>query len=149
MKKRGVSSTIVVLLLILVCVTLIFIFAVFFKEYAGSSGKSAEEQIACIQNVDLSVLSSCYAENQLKFTLKNNNEFYYDTEFFILKITKDGSTIEVPTNWHYTLNGFEQKDFIADISNPEEVKEAIFIPKIKQDGGYCYGQAISFYPASC
>ncbi len=149
MGKRGVSSLIVVLLLILLCITLVIIFAVIFKGYIKESEGHAEEQITCIQNVDLSVVSSCYTGNNVKFILRNNNEFDYDTEFFILTVIRSGSTFEVPTNWHYTLNSFEQKEFIAVVDNPEEIEEAIFIPKIKQEGGYCYGQAISFYPVSC
>jgi len=148
MKRRGISGLIVIILLVLIA---IIAFAIvynliisFSKEKTGEAG----EIITCLQDVNLQVIRACYSENegQLRFTVKNNNGFDYDTEFFILRVIKDGNTIEIPTNWHSTLKGLEQKEFIADIDNPQDADEFVFIPKIKQEQGYCYGQAITFRP---
>jgi flagellin-like protein len=149
MERRGISNILAVILLVLMIVVCVSVIYSFVKKDIKNENKKGDETLSCLQNVDLKLVSSCYTGNQLKFVIMNNNNFDYDTEFFILRVSKEGRTFDVPTNWHSILRGLEQREFIADISKPEEIEEAVFIPKIKEERGYCYGQAIKFKPKQC
>ncbi len=116
------------------------------RDLLDKEENKTSETLTCLKEVNLRVTSSCHTENQIKLNIKNNNWFDYDTSFFTLQITRQGNTITVPTNWHSTLYGFEQKQFIVDIDNPYEIDQAAFIPKIKQEKGYCLAQAVKFKP---
>ena len=149
MKKRGISQVLVIALIIMIVIVasvLIYnVIIMLIQEKTESGG----ETITCLTNVDLSLINSCYSSSQVKFTIKNNNNFDYETDFFILRVIKQGTTLDIPTNWYSVLKGLEQREFIADVDNPQTVDEFVFIPKIKEEKGYCYGQAIKFKPEAC
>jgi len=149
MKKRGLTSLVAIVLLILIAIMAVFIVYNVVKIFIEKKTGEAGETLTCLTNVDLSLINSCYSSSQIKFTIKNNNNFDYKTDFFILRVIREEITLDVPTNWHSTLHGLEQKEFIADIDEPGKADEFIFIPKIKEEKGYCYGQAITFKPDKC
>lgn len=149
MKKRGVSQVLVTALVILIVIAAIGVVYSVIKMILYLSVEKTEDTFICLTDVDLSLINSCYSGNQIKFIIQNKNNFDYETDFFILKLNKQGNSLEIPTNWHSTLHGLEQKEFVADVDNPQIADSFIFIPKIKEEKGYCYGQAITFKPEAC
>ena len=149
MKKRGLTSLVAIVLLILIAIMAVFIVYNVVKIFIEKKTGEAGETLTCLTNIDLSLINSCYSSSQVKFTIKNNNNFDYETDFFILRVIKQGTTLDIPTNWYSVLKGLEQREFIADVDNPQTVDEFVFIPKIKEEKGYCYGQAIKFKPEAC
>ena len=147
--RKGVSNVIYSVLIIgIVFVSFLIVYNVV-KMFTEKKTGEAGETITCLTNVDLSLINSCYSSSQIKFTIKNNNHFDYETDFFILRVIKQGTTLDIPTNWHSVLKGLEQKEFVADIDEPQDADEFVFIPKIKEEKGYCYGQAITFRLEAC
>ena len=150
MRKEGVSNVLVISLLILVVIIAIVLVYVIIKGNILSSGEKNQESLTCLQDVDLKIISSCYEGNQIQIKVKNNNAFDYNAEFFILRIVRNGESVEIPTQWQSTLAGLETKTFISYADNPEEIEEGLFIPRIEKGKGfYCYGRALEFTLEQC
>jgi len=131
-----------------VAIVLVFIVYNVVNMFIGSSSEKSEEAVTCLKDVNLEIVSSCYSESSIRFIVRNNNDFDYETDFFKIQIVKEGKSLLVATQ-PMTLKGLEQKEFSANLDNPADVNEFLFIPKIKQDKGYCYGQAIKLTPNLC
>lgn len=153
MHKKGISKIITVVFLILLVFVVILIVFIVVKGIMNSSKEEVEQEITCLTEVDLAILDACYelsdvnsGDEKIKFILVNKNNFNYDTKYFLLNARRIGedSAFGVPTNMPETLKGLEQRQFEAIVDNPQEIEEIIFIPKIKQEKGYCYGQTIKF-----
>jgi len=145
--KKSFSGVITAVLLILIAIITVAIVYVVVTKVLSSSKQKAEEQVTCLTSIDLDILDSCYGADYIQFTLKNNNAFDYETDFFVLKVVRQGETLNlVPTVRPNSINGLEQRVFTADILDADKIEKLVFIPKIKEQAGYCYGQAIEFIP---
>ena len=150
MKKRGLSIVIVTILLILLAVISVSILSVFIKKNLSGSKEDISESLICLQEVDLDIIDSCYdgvsSPNYVKFIVRNNKAFDYDTKYFKIQVIRGGETEEfsMPTLPDSILLGLEQKTFIVPVDSPQEIEKVVFIPKIRQEKGYCYSQALDF-----
>ncbi len=148
MEKRGVSGVIVGVLLILVVISAVIIVYIFVTQFTSSSSSKGKDSFDCLSEVNLEIVDSCYSVSngitEVKVSVKNNNGFDYESDFF--SVIANGVTVPIPTALDDSgLGGFEQKEFTF-YGNFDEGAKFSLIPKIRQNEGYCYGNALKFTP---
>ena len=138
MNKKGISGVVAVVLIILIVILAVVIVWNVVNSAIKKSNEETEETMSCLKDVSLSIVSSCYSttSNQIRFTIKNNNGMEYDSDFLKLQIAKNGQNLDIPTTLFPKLGPLEKKEFVANVNNPENIEEAIFIPMVKESEGY-------------
>ncbi len=158
MEKRGVSTIITVVLLILISITAISVVYIVVKGVIINSKENVEQEVTCLTEVDLEIISSCYQVNLanpgsgeiLKFTVSNKNNVNYGPDFFLLRVKRtEENFVEIPTSSNSELKAMETNEFFITVDRANKIGEAVFIPKLEENGKECYAQGISFNPTEC
>ncbi|MFH1307634.1 MAG: hypothetical protein ABIH72_02170 [archaeon] len=137
MRKRGVSTLIVMVFLILLAAIFSLIMALVIQKFSVHDDST---QFSCLQDMDVAILDACYENNILKVDVKNNKNVLLGDFLLILINFGAGETSKAPTIPGTTIRGFESKTAYVIFQEPitEPIKEIYVVPRLQQEKILCY-----------